>query len=490
MRKSIYSAICILILSTPLLAFASELSVQISGGTEKIDYFTEQNIVYFSMSQFAELMGEKLSWVEAGLSVSYETEKNKVLLFVNFAYSKINDTITNITYPAILRGGQLYLPAVTFIPLLDRLKSEQISWDAGNKTIRVSSEWYTVNDILFSQKANGLLIEIFVAGPTKYEIFTSEGNWLNINIPDGTINRQQIMSRRSGEFLLDINTHQFDNSAQLALQLRPKIGKFSDRFQSNPDRIQIALLDTSATVEPKSGPDSVGPDELIDRVIIDAGHGGNDYGAIGFKSTKEKEIVLDIAKRLAKLIRKEKIFEAIMTRDKDEALTLQERAKIANKAKGDIFVSIHANASTKRSARGFQVFFLAPAKNDSARAAAQLENAPFLAETSALTVHEDSDLGFIISDMIQTEFQTESSDLAAIIDKECRRALTETSARGIDQAGFFVLNGVYMPSVLIETAFITNREDEEILNNKSYRQNVAEAIYEGLKRFKAKYENK
>ncbi len=475
---------------TPLILEASELSVQISGGTEKIEYFTEQNIVYFSMSQLVSLTGEKLSWEDAGLSILYESSGNKVHFLLGSPYVKINDSINNITYPAVLKEGELYLPAVTFIPFLDRLKSEQISWDAGARTIRINSEGFTINDIIFSQKANGLLIEIYIAQPTKYEIFTSEGNWLNITIPDGTINRQQILSRRSSEYLIDINTHQFDNSAQLSLQLRPKIGKFSDRLQSNPDRIQIALLDTLATVETKSGPDNVGPDKLIDRIIIDAGHGGNDYGAIGFKSTREKDIVLDIAKRLAKLIRKEKIFEAILTRDKDEAVTLQHRAKIANEAKGDIFISIHANASPKRSARGFQVFFLAPAKNDSARAAAQLENAPFLAETSPLTAHENNDLGMIISDMIQTEFQSESADLAAIVDRECRRTLTETSARGLDQAGFFVLNGVYMPSVLVETAFITNREDEGLLNEKSYRQKVAGAIYEALKRFKAKYENK
>jgi len=97
MRKIIHLALCILAFATPFSAFASELSVQISGGTEKIDYFTKQDVVYFSMSQFAELMGEKLSWEEAGLSVSYETEKNRVLFNINSPYLKINDTITNIT---------------------------------------------------------------------------------------------------------------------------------------------------------------------------------------------------------------------------------------------------------------------------------------------------------------------------------------------------------------------------------------------------------
>jgi N-acetylmuramoyl-L-alanine amidase len=209
------------------------------------------------------------------------------------------------------------------------------------------------------------------------------------------------------------------------------------------------------------------------------------------KKTREKEIVLDIAKRLAKLIRKEKLFEVVMTRDKDVYVSLDGRTEIANKNNGDIFVSIHANASPKRSARGFQVFFLAPANNNDARAAAQLENATFLAEMHGDDDEFQDDLPYIISHMIQTEFQAESADLAAMIDRELRRSVNKlTRARGMDQAGFLVLNGVYMPSVLVEAAFLTNKNDEKLLKDKKYRQKVAEAVYAGLKRFKKKYENK
>ena len=319
----------------------------------------------------------------------------------------------------------------------------------------------------------------------------SEGNWLNITVPGGTVNRRRILGRRNNRYLRDINVYQFEEAAQISLRLRQPIGKYTHRFQANPPRIQISMIDTSAAPVVQNKVDKVGPDELIDKIIIDAGHGGSDYGAIGLKKTKEKEIVLDIAKRLAKLIRKEKIFQVVMTREKDVYVPLEDRTRIANGSGGDLYVSIHANASLKRSARGFQVFFLAPAKNDAGRAAAQLENAPFLAEMSNKSGQDVDDLSFILSDMIQTEFQAESADLASMIDREFRKKLSKkTKARGIDQAGFIVLNGVYMPSILVESAFLTNKQDEKLLKSKSYRQDIAEAIYAGLKRFKAKYEKR
>jgi len=473
----------------PVAATASDISVQVSGGLEKIEAFEEFDIDYFSMSQLSEILGERITWDIVGISAVFESEGHRTVFYINSPFIKIDDTVKNLTYPVKTKRGALFVPAKMFIPLLDLIRPEQITWDEGSEKIRIDSEWYNITDISLASKANGLLIEIFVTEPKEYEIYISEGNWLNLTVPDGTVNSRRILGRRNNAILRDINVFQFDEAAQISLRLRQPIGKFTHRFQANPPRIQISMIDSSAAPVVQNKVDKVGPDDLIDKIIIDAGHGGSDYGAIGLKKTREKEIVLDIAKRLAKLIRKEKIFEVVMTREKDKYVPLEERTRIANSNKGDIYVSIHANASTKRSARGFQVFFLAPAKNDAARAAAQLENAPFLAEMANPSRQDEDDLSFILSDMIQTEFQVESADLAAMVDREFRKRLSKkTKERGIDQAGFIVLNGVYMPSILVEAAFLTNKQDEKLLKSKSYRQEVAEAIYAGLKRFKAKYE--
>ena len=471
---------------------ASDMTVKLSGGLEKIDSFEEFNTEYFSISQLAEILGERINWDIVGISAVLETEGHRVVFFIGSPYLRIDDSVKNITYPVRTKHGALYVPAPLFLPLFDVIRPELITWDENSGSIRIDSDWYSITDLSLSAKANGLLIEIFVTGPKEYEIYVTEGNWLNVTVPGGTVNKKQILSRRNSKFLRDISVSQFEEAAQISLRLRQSIGKYTHRFQANPPRIQISLIDTTAAAPiVQSKVDKVGPDSKIDKIVIDAGHGGTDYGAIGLKKTQEKEIVLDIAKRLAKIIRKEKIFEVVMTRENDTYVSLEDRTRIANNGDGDLYVSVHANASLNRSAQGFQVFFLAPAKNDAGRAAAQLENAPFLAEMSNNSGQSGDNLSIILSDMIQTEFQAESADLAAMVDREFRAKLTDnTKARGIDQAGFIVLNGVYMPSILVEAAFLTNNNDEKLLKSKNYRQEVAEAIYAGLKRFKAKYEKK
>ncbi|MCP4703408.1 MAG: hypothetical protein GY865_02260 [candidate division Zixibacteria bacterium] len=472
------------------ISYGSDISVQLSGTIEKIESYKDGRLTYFSLSGLASILGERISWEKVGLSAKYVSDDYTITFFLNSPYIRVNDSIKNLIYPVQFKKGNLFLPIKTFLPIYDLIHPDRITWDSDRKLIRIDSEYYNVTDLAFAPKANGLLIELFINEPKEYEIYITEGNWLNISVLGGTVNRRQVLSGMDRKYLRDINVVQFEQSAQVSLRMRQNITKYTDRFQSSPGRVQISLIDPSVAVIGTRPHVDIGPDDLINKIIVDAGHGGEDYGAIGLNGSSEKKIVLDIAKRLAKLIRKDKIFEVVMTREKDVSVSLDKRTQIANEANGDLFVSIHSNASLNKSARGFQIFYLAPAWNDEARASAQLENASFLSEINSGGNDDEDDLTFILSDMIQTEFQTESADLAAMVDKEFRKKLKkETKARGIDQAGFYVLNGVYMPSLLVESAFLTNKADEKLLKKKKFRQKIAEGIYEGLKRFKMKYES-
>jgi N-acetylmuramoyl-L-alanine amidase len=291
--------------------------------------------------------------------------------------------------------------------------------------------------------------------------------------------------------VIKVNAFQFENSAQLSIQLRKSFSKFRHSYKADPRRLQIAIEDESYVPDSTAtGLTRIGPDDKLDVIVVDAGHGGNEYGAIGRKwGTREKDITLEIARELARLLRQDNEFKVVMTRTKDEAVPLNTRAKIANDAHADLFVSIHCNASPKKTAHGFQVFYLAPAKNDSARAVAQAENAPFLVDDPSLKTDDNGDLAVILNDMIQTEFLSESADLASMMEKEMRKNLALTS-RGVDHAGFVVLNRVFMPSNLVETAFISNPDEEKLLRSKDFRRKAAESIYNAIKRFRAKYEGK
>ena len=195
---------------------------------------------------------------------------------------------------------------------------------------------------------------------------------------------------------------------------------------------------------------------------------------------------MKIGKYLKEMIDKDRHLRAILTRTNDRFVPLEKRAKIANDAGADLFVSIHINASRKTKPRGSQTFFLARAKNDEARAVAQLENQSLQYEENNGPA-DTSVVNFILLDMIQTEFQRESADLAELIQRDFEKNL-KIPSRGVDQAGFVVLNKVYMPAVLVESAFISNEKEEKLLRKKSFQKKIAKAIYESIKKFKAKYD--
>ncbi|MCK5833805.1 N-acetylmuramoyl-L-alanine amidase [bacterium] len=214
-------------------------------------------------------------------------------------------------------------------------------------------------------------------------------------------------------------------------------------------------------------------------VMIDPGHGGKDPGASAKDGTREKKLVLDISKRIAKILKDDTLFTVEITRNEDVFLPLSKRTDLANSNNADLFISIHCNAAKNKSARGTQVFFLAPARSDHARATAALENSSiFLEEPSEGT----DDLDFIMTDIIQNEFLRESSRLAVLIE-EAISTKTSLPARGPAGAGFYVLKGSFMPAVLVETAFLSNPDDAKLLSEGSFREKLAVGITEGIRQF-------
>ena len=497
MLKIVHIAIvCVLMVAVfSPAAGAKSITVTISGATEKIDAFDEKNVTYFSFSGLVDIMGGMLDWKMIGHTITFIEDTCRFEFVVNSPFFSLNDSTYNLTYPAVYNDGRLYLPAVNFIPFLDRVLTQKITWHQDRATIRIDSEYFNVVDFGIAQKANGLLVEIFLTNALAYDIFVTEGNWVNVSIRNGKINSSRVLSRRDSRFMYKMKAHQTEGTGQISFRLKRNVEKWRHSLADDPPRIQISIADLNFELDTAGTGRPLGPDNRIDVIVIDPGHGGGDYGAIGPTGAREKDVALKIAKELAKLIRKDKQFKVIMTRDRDKTLTLDQRADIANNAGADLFISLHANASVKRNVRGWNVFFLAEAKNDSARAVAQLENSVFLRENDAFMAHQEGQeygdandpILSIINEMIMTEFQAESHDFAMMVDRELRRHL-DIPARGVDQAGFFVLNMVFTPSVLIESGFISNKQEEKLLKSKKYHKKVAEAIYKALKRFKAKYE--
>ena len=215
-------------------------------------------------------------------------------------------------------------------------------------------------------------------------------------------------------------------------------------------------------------------------IVIDAGHGGKDPGAVGYRGTKEKDIALDVAKRLEKKLAKNMKVKIVMTRDEDIFLRLSERTKIANESNGSLFISIHTNAAEDRRASGFETFLIGQNKNEAAVRVAARENA--VLELEGLKGKKLTDEDLIKATIAQSAFASKSEQFASLVQKEIKKRV-QSKDRGVKQAGFYVLMGASMPNVLVELGFISNPSEEKKLRSPQYRDQLATAIYRAVEQY-------
>ena len=224
-------------------------------------------------------------------------------------------------------------------------------------------------------------------------------------------------------------------------------------------------------------------------IVLDPGHGGHDTGAIGPTGLMEKDVVLDLAFRLRRLLQDRLGVRVLMTRTENVFVPLADRSAFANRAKADFLISLHVNAASKRGAVGFETFFFArePSDND-ARASAQREN--LVVESNGATGKDlESLLRTTLADMAVTRDIKESSNLAERLLASLEKIL-RVDNRGVKSGPFYVLATAAMPAVLVESAFITNPTEERKLQREEHRQRIADALYEGIAAYKVRYEQR
>jgi N-acetylmuramoyl-L-alanine amidase len=254
----------------------------------------------------------------------------------------------------------------------------------------------------------------------------------------------------------------------------------------DPYRIVIDVTGESKTQ--RSAPERGTPPTLtlaqqlglgVKKVVIDPGHGGKDPGAEGPGGLAEKQIVLSLAKRLRVKLVKELKLEAILTREKDVFLPLEERTVLANTRKADLFISIHTNANRNKEVKGISTYILNVATDDEAAKLAAFEN--------AVSTKRISDLEKILSDLMLNTKISESTRLAHMVQDGMIQALSQnypgTRDLGVRQAPFYVLIGAQMPCILVECSFISNPIEAKRLASPAYRERVATGIMNGVRTY-------
>jgi N-acetylmuramoyl-L-alanine amidase len=240
--------------------------------------------------------------------------------------------------------------------------------------------------------------------------------------------------------------------------------------------VREAQREAIARAVPRAAPEDEDAESArrpIRRIIVDAGHGGHDTGAIGPRGVREKDVTLAMSRRLAEKLRSLG-YEVTLTRTDDRYLKLEERTAIANLARGDLFVSLHANANPRRDRSGVETYFLDVTNDRYARRLAARENGVMDLED------EPGDVQRILTDLDSKSSAGASRSLARLVQKEItvrtRQGQGPVRDRGVKSALFYVLLGARMPAVLVETAFISNRAEEQRLASPAYQQLVADGV--------------
>ncbi len=287
--------------------------------------------------------------------------------------------------------------------------------------------------------------------------------------------------------LNSIRVAQFDkDTVRIVLDVN-KLKKYHAFMLEDPNRLVIDVYSADAETLAKVEKISKGNKREnarrfneIKTVVIDPGHGGKDPGAVGPGGLQEKDITLQVGKKLGRLLKKNYKMNVIYTREKDKFVSLNRRTHVANSKKSDLFISIHVNASEKRNAKGIETYFLNWTNNREAMRVAARENRISIKKMKKI----QNDTQFILQDLARKNKNEESMRLAHSVQSSMVNSLqkdyTKIEDLGVKYALFYVLVGAEMPSILVEVSFISNRVEEKRLASDAYKSKIAEAIAQGI----------
>lgn len=497
MRKILW---LILFLTIPTLVSAQKMTIRYHDGRpdRTTTMASVDASVYLPISTVSEIFSAAKYWRQESRQMALHIDNHQFVLMVNNPIVSVDQTLWNLPAPVLYRGGTIWVPLPFVDTVIDSFIPETIDWDPELNvlTLAVAPARENIVGMEFTADYQETRVIIETAEPMRFRTQKPMPGNLTVIIEGGHARAQNFTEPYTHGFIEAVAATNHPDHFTLNFEYNRNAKSYHIESFENPPRIELKFLgyDVNETPEPPQirerrddKPSTIVSD--LDLIVIDPGHGGKDPGAVGPDGTHEKEIVLDIALRLSEMIQNELGIRTFLTRDDDTFIPLRKRTEMANSMQADLFISIHCNASPSRSANGTETYFLSLAKTNEARAVAARENASLKYEMPPEAIETMGDLDFILWDLAQYEYLEESSTLAEITQEEMGKRLNITSRR-VNQAPFYVLNGAYMPAILVETAFITNKHEERLLNTPAFRQNVAEAVTAAVARYKQHYDSK
>ena len=521
------SRIAVLFLVVALYGLCSAAVTMKVADNQPLPSFERNSVTYISLTKFCETAGWSWTWDIVAQKLTCSWQKHKIVFSQDIPFYSIDDSVMQIPVPPMRHYESLYLPAKLIPQIFNDLLKDPVEW--------LQNEKQFISANLSAAVPKSATMEAVAATPTyKSESAVPKPASVKPAAPVDTVHAAKVapVDTVHAAKAAPVDTVHAAKVAPVdtvhAAKAAP-VGTVHAAKAVPVDTVHAAKnapVDTPATIDmpeetdtlpltyhksewedlsavhnksssaptpSNSQPTHSSAVPMIKTIVIDPGHGGKDPGAIGNNGTREKDIVLAIGLKLYALIKKHPELQVYMTRSNDTFIPLVGRTRFANEKKADVFISIHANSirgtmKKKEEAKGYKIYFLSQAKNEEDKLAAMQENEVIRLEDHSQ--HKYDNLENILIDMAGNEYLRESQDLSIMMDRVFSQSLTTIGKlhRGIGQANFWVLNGAYMPSLLVETGFISNPDEELTLQSESFQDSMAAALCDAVLKFKQKIE--
>ncbi len=419
----------------------------------------------------------------------------------------VDDEAVLMRVPVRYDAGAVMVPLEFISAILAPNAADKIDLDEKRMILSIGSPSYNVTAIRLIDDSAGSRAVLTLTDELLYHMDSETPGLLRLKIYGGRLNPSTFAAPKGKGLFNQVRAEQMEHDAYLFFDVKKGVQRYRVEFEGGggagaPEKgtKQLVLFLERGKLPEIPEADFAGKKmvEMLDegvkrktvepvkKIAIDAGHGGTDRGRTSPSGYLEKNVNFQIATLLADRMREELGVEVVMTRTEDSLIVFDQRIEAANVAGANLFISIHCNGWFSSDAGGFEAFFLAPARTEEEAALARAENASSAFDGRGASKEDAKDIDFILWDMAQNEYITESSDLAEMIQLELSKEL-DIRNRGVKQAGLRVLKGLAMPGVLIEVAFLSNPHEEKLLMEPAFRDKVVEGIIVAVRKFQARY---
>jgi N-acetylmuramoyl-L-alanine amidase len=446
---------------------------------------THEGRSYVELFRVAESLKSRLEATAESTQARLRTGAHVITFTRNWARILVDGAPVVLDAPVRVRQGIWLVPATFVEQIVPRLTDVATVAAAPAPPPPPPAPAITLEDLRTRSYPSFTRIVVETSAPLSHRVEPAAGKELRIRLLNLT-GGPQVESIADG-FIDEARLERAGADAVLRVTFEGAAGELRVSALADPPRL---VLDVARPTEPATrARQAFAP---LRTVVLDAGHGGHDSGAVGPGGLMEKELVLEVTKRVARLLEDRLGVKVLLSRDGDHFVTLRDRTSFANRERADLFVSIHANAHRMAASEGVEVYFLSSeATDNSARQLAAAENGVVQLEKPApgRGAGRSEIVRTILWDLAQSEFLTESSRVAETV-LDAITTVLRIPNRGVKQAGFHVLGGAAMPAILIEIGFVTNPKEERRLKDPRYRDEIARAIFNGLADYKRAWDHR